>query len=78
MLMDTLTAVHNAALVDYMASSGLSQTDLGKALGKSQTWVSERLRGVTRWTLDDLDLLISHGVPVSLPLYGSLPLGDVE
>lgn len=72
--MDTLTASHNAALAAYMASSGLTQNALALVLGTSQRWVSDRLNGKANWTLKDLDLLIEHGVPVSLPLYGSLPL----
>lgn len=74
--MDTLTAAHNSHLRAYMEAMGMSQAELGAVVDKSQTWVSERLRGITRWTLDDLDLLMSAGVPVYLPLYGVLPLGD--
>lgn len=70
--MDTLTAVHNSALADYMASAHLSQAELAATVGKSQSWLSKRLNGSRRWTLDDLDRLIEAGVPVSLSLYGSL------
>lgn len=50
----------------YMKSEHLNQTQLGARIGLQQTSVSARLRGKTRWTLDDLDKLAAMGVPVSL------------
>lgn len=76
--MDILTATHNAALSEYMAASGITQADLGAALGKSQSWVSKRLKGTRRWTLCDLNLLAKAGIPVGEFLYSRLPLGDVS
>lgn len=45
---------------------GLTQAALADAIGLTQTKVSARLRGSTRWSLDDIDALGRIGVPVSL------------
>lgn len=75
--MDTLTEVFNTALIAHMRTQHISQEALGAAVGKSQTWVSTRLRGATRWTLGDLHLLNTAGIPVGEFLYSRLPLGDM-
>jgi transcriptional regulator with XRE-family HTH domain len=42
------------------------QSDLARALGLTQTSVSARLNGRTRWSVDDLDKLAEHfGVTVA-------------
>lgn len=76
--MATLTDQHNTYLSEWMRATGLSQAALGAEIGKTQTWVSERLAGKTDWKLKDLDLLIDHGIPVGIGLYGCLNLnGEV-
>ena len=59
-----------------MTSERLNQTQLGALIGLQQTNVSARLRGKTRWTLDDLDKLAAMGVPVSLPLIPAAPVNE--
>lgn len=51
-----------------MAANHLTQADVGASLGIPQSKVSARLRGATRWSLDDLDKLWDMGVPLSLPV----------
>lgn len=53
----------------WMAENRLSQAQVGAVLGVSQVQVSARLRGVTNWSLDDLDRLWDLGVPITLPTY---------
>ena len=53
----------------WMAENRLSQAQVGAVLGVSQVQVSARLRGVTNWSLDDLDKLWELGVPITLPTY---------
>lgn len=72
--MDTLTLSFNAAITSYLKTSGMSQTDLGRRLSKSQSWISHRLNGVSRWTLEDIAALQSIGVPVGEFLYSQLPM----
>jgi hypothetical protein len=49
-----------------MDASHISQTTLGRILGVNQSQVSARLRGVIRWSLDDIDRLAAAGVPISI------------
>ena len=56
----------------WMAEAKLTQADVAGTLGLSQPAMSKRLRGITRWSLDDLDALIAQGVPVGFALYGEL------
>lgn len=39
----------------HMARRRLTQTEIASALGKSNNWLSRRLRGTYAITLDDLD-----------------------
>lgn len=49
-----------------MALRRETQADLARVLGVTQTSVSSRLRGRTRWSVDDLDKMAEHfGVEVS-------------
>ena len=48
----------------WMKEQRLSQARLAELLGIPQTAVSRRLRGVVRWSLDDLDMLVVAGAPV--------------
>lgn len=59
-----------------MDSEHLNQTELGALIGLQQTNVSARLRGKTRWTLDDLDKLAGIGMPVGLPLIHAAPVNE--
>lgn len=53
-----------------MAATAQTQTDIAHLLGVSQSQVSARLGGRTRWSVDDLDALMDAGVPLSLAAYG--------
>nr|DAV04036.1 MAG TPA: SOS-response transcriptional repressor [Caudoviricetes sp.] len=64
--MDTFNDLINSEVTRYMRSTGLSQAALGAACGIRQTDLSKRLRGATRWTVNDLDRLTSAGVPITL------------
>lgn len=46
----------------YLSAERMNQTQLGARIGLQQTTVSARLRGKTRWTLDDLDRLCDAGI----------------
>lgn len=43
-----------------MALAEESQSDVAKVLGVPQSAVSARLRGQTKWTVDDLEVLALH------------------
>jgi predicted XRE-type DNA-binding protein len=51
--------VSNAVRV-LMALARESQSDVAKVLGVPQSAVSARLRGQTKWTVDDLETLAKH------------------
>ncbi|WP_022868941.1 helix-turn-helix domain-containing protein [Schaalia vaccimaxillae] len=55
----------------FMTATSQTQTDIARALGVSQTQVSQRLAGNVRWSFDDLDALIDAGVPLALSAYGT-------
>ena len=59
-----------ALVVDYMHREKLSQQRLGDRIGLAQEAVSRRLRGVTDWTLNDVDLLILAGVDLPVTALG--------
>lgn len=40
-----------------MVDGGWSQAKVGYLLGKSQSYVSLRVKGIASWTIDDLDKL---------------------
>ncbi len=61
-----------------MQAERYTQADVAKRLGLSQSLVSARLRGTTRWSLDDLDKLWDLGVPIDLPAYGELAWSTPE
>lgn len=51
-----------------MTSRGVTQETLALALGVRQQSLSSKLRGRRRWSLDDLDRLAAHGVPVGVAI----------
>jgi len=51
--------VSNAVRI-LMALAQESQSDVAKILGVPQSAVSARLRGQTKWTVDDLEVLARH------------------
>lgn len=59
-----------------MTSEHLNQTQLGALIGLQQTNVSSRLRGKTRWQLDELDKLAAMGVPITLHIPYAAPLKE--
>lgn len=61
-----------------MQAEHYTQADVAQRLGLSQSLVSARLRGATRWSLDDLDALIAAGVPIGLAVYGDLAMSTPE
>ena len=62
----TSQAIVSREVLHFMDVHGLTQAALADAIGLTQTKVSARLRGSTRWSLDDIDALGRIGVPVSL------------
>lgn len=60
----------------YMKSEHLNQTELGALIGLQQTNVSARLRGKTRWQLDELYKLAAMGVPITLHVLYAAPLKE--
>lgn len=52
----------------HMEAEGLTQAAMAASVGKTQSWLSHRLTKRCRWSLDDLDLLASVGVPVILTI----------
>lgn len=66
----------NRQIKRFMTSEHLNQTQLGARIGLQQTNVSARLRGKTRWTLDDLDKLAAMGVPITLHIPYAAPLKE--
>ena len=64
--MTTSQAIVSREVLHFMRERGLTQAALADAIGLTQTKVSARLRGSTRWSLDDIDTLGRIGVPVSL------------
>lgn len=60
----------------YMKTEHLNQARLAALIGLKQTTVSARLRGKTRWTLDDLDKLAAMGVPITLHIPYAAPLKE--
>lgn len=74
--MATSQVIISAHVRRWMVENNVSQATLGKALGISQAQVSSRLRGVTRWNLDDLDCLVAAGVPVQLSSIGDLIMAE--
>lgn len=59
-----------------MKTEHLNQARLAALIGLKQTTVSARLRGKTRWTLDDLDKLAAMGVPITLHIPYAAPLKE--
>ena len=41
-------------------TEGLSQEQIGKLLGRSQSYVSTRIKGLQPWTTEDIDALAKH------------------
>lgn len=62
----------------WMQAERYTQADVAALLGINQSKVSNRLRGITRWSLDDLDKLWDLGVPIDLPAYGELAWSTPE
>ena len=50
----------------FMDANHITQGGVARILGVNQGQVSARLRGATRWSLDDLDRLAAAGVPIAL------------
>lgn len=49
-----------------MDANHITQGAVARILGVNQGQVSARLRGATRWSLDDIDRLAAAGVPIAL------------
>ena len=52
---------------------GLTRLQLAELLGKDSGWVSKKLNGDLRWSMDDLDL-VSERMGVPLPVLLMAPL----
>ena len=67
--MDPITTKVAANVRAEMGRAGVSQAELASVLGLSQAAVSKRLRGSTRWRVDELAATASHlGVPLAVLL----------
>lgn len=53
----------------YIESEGLTLSEAARQLGYSRSTLNDRLRGRTRWSLDDVDQLRDAGVPLELSTY---------
>lgn len=62
----------------WMQAERYTQADVAALLGTNQSKVSNRLRGITRWSLDDLDKLWDLGVPIDLPAYGEAAMAGAD
>lgn len=62
----------------WMQAERYTQADVAALLGINQSKVSNRLRGITRWSLDDLDKLWDLGVPIDLPAYGEAAMAGAD
>lgn len=62
----------------WMQAERYTQADVARLLGITQGKVSMRLRGSTRWSLDDLDKLWDLGVPIDLPAYGEAAMAGAD
>lgn len=55
-----------------LASRGENRTALARGLGHSQGWVTQKLGGQRRWSMDDLDALGRYfGLPPAAFLLGA-------
>lgn len=55
---------------------GLTRLQLGALLGKDSGWVSKKLNGQLRWSMDDLDL-VSERLGIPLPVLLMAPVEAV-
>lgn len=69
-MFDSQTSI-NRLIKRFMADQHVSQSSLAADLGVSQSAISHRLSGITRWSIDDLDRLIQIGVPIGLDVFGA-------
>ena len=46
-----------AAIRSLVEARGLSQTEVGKIIGRAQSYASLRLKGMRSWTVEELDAL---------------------
>lgn len=69
-MFDSQTSI-NRLIKRFMNEQHVSQKALAADLGITQSAVSHRLSGITRWSLDDLDRLIQLGIPVGLDMFGA-------
>lgn len=67
--MATSQTIVSREVRQFMAATAATQTDISKILGVSQSQVSARLHGRTRWNVNDLDALRAAGVPIALSAY---------
>lgn len=68
--MATSQTIVSREVRQFMAATSQTQGDISKILGVSQSQVSARLNGRTRWNVNDLDALRDAGVPIALSTYG--------
>lgn len=70
-----------AECINQLAKAkGVTQTDLGRMLGRSQSYVQTRCSGLQSWSVDDVDALAKHfGLPngfALLDMARGLPKND--
>ena len=64
--MERNEAVVSARLRELLAARGISEVELARRMGFTQSYVSRRMRGEVAWDVDDLNRIAGHlGVPVA-------------
>ena len=58
--MSATTKVIAEATRELIESEGMSQEQVGSLLGRSQSYVSARTKGLLPWTTEDIDKLAKH------------------
>lgn len=76
--MERNEALVSARLRALLAARGISEAELARRLGFTQSYVSRRMRGAVAWDVADLTRITGHlGVPVSDLLAGATRLERV-
>ena len=60
--METSRTVLKRTIVRYLTKQGMTRTDLAKKLDMPVSTLSSKLLGHRRFSLDDIDKLVSEGV----------------
>lgn len=58
-MLDSMTSNEavTMAVTHELERRGMTRSELGRLLGHERAWVTRKLNGMRRWSVDDLDLL---------------------